>query len=195
MLAVRAAPTPPDYREEIVSAQIRVLESLAADGRYADVVRSGQRFQDHVEAHPDVGYEIALAWNRLGEHSRAMSAYTQVLASAPTHAAARYDRGELHLASGDDAAAKQDFLAAVAARPSHWAIHFRLAQLAGRARQPSDFDLHLTEALRHGLSFRRILEDPQWRGWLKHPELGPVMRRLIIVYGDDALIEELRDKP
>lgn len=194
-LARAAAPPPPDYRAEVVSQAVRQLEALQAAGELDVVVREGTRFQEHVEPAAAVAYEVALAENRRGDLEAAMRRYDDVLTLDPDHAAARYDRGELHLSNGDDAAARADFLAAAAAHPEHWVVHFRLAHLAGRAGDARGLEDHLTEALRHGFSFRTISADPTWRAWMRDPALGSVIARLIVVYDDESLIEELRGSP
>jgi tetratricopeptide (TPR) repeat protein len=194
--ALAAPPPPPDYRAEVVGQAVRHLEALQAAGQLDAVVREGERFQEHVEPHADVAYEVALAENRRSQGGRAaMEAYDAVLDLDPSHAAARYDRGELHLSAGDAEAARADFLAAAEARPDHWVVHFRLAHLAGLAGDARGLEDHLTEALRHGFSFRTITADPTWRGWMRDPALGSVIARLIVVYDDESLIEELRGTP
>lgn len=198
MLAVAqaAAPPPPDYRAEVMGQAVRQLEALQAAGELDAVVREGARFQEHVAPDAGVAYEVALAENRRSGGGRAaMKAYDAVLALDPAHAAARYDRGELHLAAGDTDAARADFEAAAAAHPDHWVVHFRLAHLAGLAGDARGLEDHLTEALRHGFSFRTITADPTWRAWMRDPALGSVIARLIVVYDDEALIEELRGTP
>lgn len=193
--AQAAAPPPPDYRAEVVGQAVRQLEAMQAAGELEGVVREGTRFQEHVEPAADVAYEVALAENRRGDIKAAMRRYDDVLALDPDHAAARYDRGELHLSNGDDDAARADFVAAATAHPDHWVVHFRLAHLAGRAGDARALEDHLTEALRHGFSFRTITADPTWRAWMRDPALGSVIARLIVVYDDESLIEELRGSP
>ena len=190
-----AAPPPPDYRAEVIRRAVRELEALQAAGDLDAVVSAGERFQRAVEPAADLAYEVALAENRRGRPTAAMARYDAVIQLDPAHAAARYDRGELHLARGDDAAAQVDFQAAAAARPDHWAVHFRLAQLSGRARDARSFEAHLTEALRHGFTFRTIRDDPTWRAWMRDPVLGSVLARLIVVYDDESVIEDLRGPP
>jgi len=194
-LARAAPPPPPDYRAEVLGKATRALESLQEVGELDVVIREGLRFQEHVEPSADIAYEVALAQNRKGDRDAAMDSYDAVIELEPGHAAARYDRGELHLRAGDADAARTDFLAAAAAHPDHWVVHFRLAHLAGLAGDARALEDHLTEALRHGFSFRTIAADPTWRGWMRDPALGSVIVRLIVVYDDETIIEELRGTP
>ena len=188
-------PPPPDYRAEVIGKAVRTLEALQATGDLEVVVREGERFQKHVERHPDLAYEVALARNRQGDRAAALEAYDTVIELAPDHAAARYDRGELHLGLGNVDAARTDLLAAARAHPEHWVVHFRLAHLAGLDGDARALEDHLTEALRHGFSFRTISADPTWRSWIRDPALGSVLVRLIVVYDDESIIEELRGTP
>lgn len=186
-----AAKEPPDYRQELIHAAAGRLEALNAEGRYEDVVTLARRFQRAVEPAADVAYEAAYAKNRMAKLDDALDAYTEVLRLDPDHVAARYDRGELLLAMGRPEEAREDLLIAARLRPDHWAAHFRLAELAGHDRDVVAFEDHLMAALRQGFDLRTLLADPTWRGWFKDPLLGPVLQKLVIVYGDERMLEGL----
>jgi hypothetical protein len=190
-----ASPPPPDYRAEVVGAVTVKLEIMGQNGDLEGVLKEGRRFQKHVQPAAPVAYEMALAANRLGRTGDAIALYDEVTSLAPDHAAAWYDRGELHLSEGDDGDARRDFEAAAKLRPDHWVVHFRLAHLAGRAQDGRAFEEHLTQALRNGFAFQTILDDPTWRAWASDPVLGPVIVRLIVVYDDESLLERLRGTP
>lgn len=193
--AALAVPSPTDFREVVHQSAAAELEALNAAGDFAEVLKQGARFEAHVEGAALVRYEMAYAANRLGQDHKALRLYTRALALQPDLAIALYDRGELRLVSGDAAGARADFEAAAAARPDHWAVHFRLAHLAGMDGDPDALETHLVEALRHGFDFRTILQDPDWKAWATHPQLGQVLRRLIVVYSDEALYEQLLEAP
>ena len=148
-----------------------------------------RRFEETVGASADLIYERAYALNRQGEVDDALDAYGEALKLDPDHAAARYDRGELYLAQGEDAAARADLEAAARLRPDHWAAWFRLAQLDARAGDPEGMEAHLIEALRQGFDLGLLVADPHWRAWFQDPRLGPVLTRLVTVYGDEHLLE------
>ncbi len=187
-----AAREPPDYRAELVRAAAARAEALNAEGLYPEAVDFARRFQAGVEPAADVAYEAAYALNRMAKLEDALDAYTQTLALNPDHAAARYDRGELLLALGRPGEAREDLLAAARLRPDHWAAHFRLAELAGHDRDVAAFEEHLMAALRNGFDLRTLLADPTWTSWISDPGLGPVLQKLIIVYGDERILEGLR---
>ena len=138
-----------------------------------------------------VTYEIAYAWNRKGDVDQATRWYDRAIEADPRSAPARYDRGELRMLAGDVQGAAEDFTVAAEERPTHWVVHFRLAQVAGRTKDPDAFREHLTDALRHGFDFRTILEDEEWRAYAQDEELGAVLRRLIRAYSDERLWDQL----
>lgn len=192
LLPASATRTPPDYREELHQAAAAQVEALAAAGKTAEALAFGERFNKQVEPAAEVVYEMGLLHNQLGETDKAMDLYDQAIAIDPRLATARYDRAELLLLAGDTERAEADLLVAAEERPDHWAIHFRLAELAARRGDPDALEAHLLSALRTGFSLRTILLDPNWRAWARDPLLGPPIARLITVYGNDALLDELR---
>jgi tetratricopeptide (TPR) repeat protein len=193
--AASAARPPADYRSVVHGAAAAELEALNARGRFEDVRTFGDRFVDRVEPASLVLYEMAYAANRMGEIGPALRLYDRAIALDPELAVAFYDRGELHLIQGDVAQARADFEAAARLRPDHWAVHFRLAHLAGRQGQAGPFETHLLDALRHGFDFRTVLSDPDWQAWARDPALGRVLRRLIVVYSDETLYDQLKGAP
>ncbi len=186
-----ASRPPPDYRAGLHARAAADLEQLNAVGRFDEAIERGKRFDDRVERAAVVAYEIAFAHNRKGEVDEALDWYDRAIEADPRNAPARYDRGELRLLRDDTEGAAEDFGVAAEERPTHWVVHFRLAQVAGLRGDDRAFREHLTEALRHGFDFRTILDDPQWRTWAQDEDLGRVLRRLIIAYSDETLWEKL----
>ena len=66
------------------------------------------------------------------------------------------------------------------------------AQLAGHRRDSAALETHLMAALRNGFDLQTLLADPIWREWAVDPELGPPIAGLIVVYGDESILEQLR---
>ena len=187
-----AARPAPDYREELHQAAAADVAALAALGKVEEAMTLGKRFQARVEPSAAVLYELGLLHNQLGQLSEAMDHYTRSLDLDPDNAAARYDRGELLLAQGDTDAARADLEEAARLRPDHWAAHYRLAELAGHRRDGAAMEAHLLAALRNGFALQTLLADPIWREWVSDPELGPAIAGLIVVYGDESILEQLR---
>ena len=189
-----AVPAPEDFRSVVHRSAAAELEALNASGHHLEVLQQGARFEAHVEGAALVRYEMAYAANRLGQERKALRLYTRALALQPDLAIALYDRGELRLLADDLSGARADFEAAARSRPDHWAVHYRLAHLAGREGKPEAMEEHLVEALRHGFDFRTLLGDSDWRAWSRDPSLGRVLQRLLVVYSDESVWDQLTEE-
>ena len=187
-----ALQTPPDLSEEVGAAWASRLSTLNEAQRFAEALAEGARYQERVGPNADVAYEMGLAANRSGDAAAALGWYEEALRLRPNFAAAAYDRGELHLAAGRDEAAQADFEVAARARPDHWVGPFRLAQLAGRRADPTAFEEALLASVLRGFDLHTLALDPQWRAWAHDPNLGPILTRVILVYGDEATLSALR---
>lgn len=191
-----AARPPRDYRAQLFRAEAAELDALNRDGRFDEAIAQGRAFIRQVEASARVAYEVGLAFNRKGQPDQALDWYSRAIHLDPNLAEARYDRGEILLGRGRNEAALVDFLAAARVRPDHWAVHFRLAQIAGRRADAKTFEAQLLAALRDGFDFHTITDDPEWRRWMRDPTLGRVLKRLIVVYSDDSVLQALQgDSP
>lgn len=184
-----AVQPPPAYSDEISLRLAREARAASEGGQPTvgeEVALAGRRL---LGDDPRLGYELAFALNAQGRTEAAEAAYREVVAKDPTQASAWYDLGELLLARDDLDGAAGAFGEAARLRPDHWAGPFRLADVAARRRDPVAFEAHLQDALRAGFTFRLVVEDPGWRGFLKDPVIGPVLRRLVTVYGDERLLD------
>ena len=173
----------------------RSLSKLNSAGRYREAIQRGGRIQRAVDRLPQVSYEIGYAHYQLGELDAAIRNYDAALLREPGLTMARYDRGEVHLQAGRHEAAAEDFRVVVSQTPSHWAGHFRMAHLAGLSGDPDRFEEHLMEALQHGFSMDVVTKDPDWIAFANHPRLRPVLRKIIVLYGDEALLKWIGDRP
>jgi len=200
-LGARAAREPDDYRKDLMAGAAARVSSVSQSGALEDAIALAERFQRQVEPSAAVTYEIALALNRLGRRPEAIARYTKALALDPDHAPSLYDRGELYLLDGRVALAKADFERAAVLVPNHWAVHFRLAELAARDHDAAGFESHLTDAVRNGFDFRSLIVpgpdgaptmDPNWRAWARDPDLGKVITKLVVLYSQEDLLELLQ---
>ena len=200
-LGAHAAREPDDYRKDLMAGAAARVSSMSASGALEDAVALAERFQRQVEPSAAVTYEIALALNRMGRRPEAIARYTKALALDPDHAPSLYDRGELYLRDGRTELAQADFERAAVLVPDHWAVHFRLAEIAAREHDAVAFESHLTDAVRNGFDFRALLlpgpdgaprVDPNWRAWAQDPELGKVITKLVVLYSQEDLLELLQ---
>ena len=190
--AARAAREPDDYRADLMTGAATRVSRATERGAPEDAIALAERFQRQVEPSAPVTYEIAYALNRMGRRSEAVATYTKALALDPDHAASLYDRGELYLLDDRLDLARADFERAAVLVPTHWAVHFRLAELAARAHDTAAFESHLFAAVSNGFDFRTIAKDPHWQGWARDPELGKVITKLVVLYSQEDLLELLQ---
>jgi tetratricopeptide (TPR) repeat protein len=191
---VLADQAPPDYGRVLAREASARLEELNLQGRYADAVAWGGTFQDQVIEAAEIEYEIAYAWNALGEQGRAERHYRGAIERDPAYAAAWYDLGELLLIAGELSEAEEAFAQAAALRPDHWAGPFRLAEVAARRGDAARFEEQLRLALASGFSFRVVVGDANWLGYYRDPALRDVIRRLVTVYSDERLLDAFQEE-
>ena len=191
---VGAAPPAPDYGEEL-GARLAAEVERRSEQDPAAAAAWGERALRRVGALGALRYATALAHNRAGDRDEALRLYDAVIAEDPEHRGALYDRAELRLLMGDPAGAEADLARLLRLPPVHWTTHFRLAQLAAGRGDALAFEAALMDALRVGFELRTLALDPVWRGWLDDPTLGPVLTRIITVYGSEGLLLQLRSSP
>lgn len=182
---------PPDY------------DTTLTEGAGAEVARAGRELGPEIAEtfakrwmrtfgdSARVTYELGLVWRLAGDDEHARAYLEKAVSLDPELAAARYDRGEVRLASGDLPGALEDFEAVARLEPLAWPGWFRLAELAGRAGDGKAFEGHLLSALRCGFQVRAVATDPTWRGFLLDPRIGPVLTRLVVVYQGTEVLQEL----
>ena len=190
-----ASPALPDYRDTLGERLSAPLAELNEAGQYRDAIKLAGRLGRAVGRMAAVSYEAGYAHNQLGEFDVALRHYDAALKRDPDMVAARYDRGELHLVRGDLDPASDDFLDVVRLKPAHWGGHFRLAHIAGLTLDPVLFERHLMAAMRHGFELEKVVTDPDWNRFLAHPELRPVLRKIVVLYGSTRLNEWVGDRP
>jgi len=186
---------PTDYRSALGADLSQQASKLNADGRYREAVALVERFEKVVEPLAPLSYEAGYALNRLGETEAALAHYSAAIEKAPELTSARYDRGELYLSQARWREARVDFEVVVRIQPGHWAGHFRMAHLAGVSMDPAAMEKHLTNAIRTGFDLHVIASDPAWRTFAKDPELGAVLRKIIILYTDESLLKGMGLQP
>lgn len=188
----QATRDPVDYRTSLHQEVAAQAEAQNAAGRFDEALRLCKAQVRAFGASPDVLYEWAYAHNARGELDAALQRYGEAIGLDPLHAPARYDRAELRLSRGDIDGAAEDLAVAAELRPDHWAVHFRLAEVAGARGDVPAFDKALMAALSNGLELRSLGPDPDWQALMKDPDIGPVLERIVTVYGDPETLRELK---
>jgi tetratricopeptide (TPR) repeat protein len=182
---------PPDYRDTLMAAAADEVARRARQEGMEAAVNFAKNWAHQVGADARVTYELGLAARLAGDDAAARRYLDQAVDQDPGLVTARYDRGEVLLNAGELDAAEADFREVARLAPDQWAGHFRLADVAGRRHDAVGFEAHLLDALRQGFSFRNVVGDPRWRGYLADAELGPIVRRLVVVYQDEAVLDAL----
>lgn len=191
----RAELPPPDYEQALATSAAAEVGRLAEEAGMSAAESFARRWQSRVRPAADVSYELGLAWRLAGDERRARSALDRALELDPEHLGALYDRGEVRLNRGDLDGAEVDFAAVARLAPERWAGHFRLADIAGRRGDVEGFERHLVDALRCGFEVQAVVGDPRWIGYLADPRLGPVLRRLLVVYQGEEVLRALEAPP
>lgn len=186
---------PPDYRDGLMAAAAEEVARIARERGLSDAAAFAKKWERQVGADARLAYELGLASRLAGDADGALRHLDRALTLDPALASARYDRGEVLLADGELDRAEADFREVVRLAPDQWAGHFRLADVAGRRGDVAAFETHLLEALRHGFAFRDVVGDPRWSGYLADPALGPVVRRLVVVYQGEEVLDALERAP
>ena len=180
----------PDYRESLQAAVEADADGLIAEGRLDEALDLVQGFRV-IADDPRLTYEESLIRRLQGDNEASERLLREALDRDPDLAFAWYDLGEVCLMSGRQGEARSAFEEASARSEQHpkgWAAPFRLAELAGLRSDVPAFDRHLKEALRRGFRFATVVEDPRWRGFLADEGLAEVLRRLMVVYGEEAIL-------
>ncbi len=193
--AARTEIPPPDYRDTLMAAAADEVSRLARQEGLGPATTFAKTWERQIGPDARLAYELGLASRLAGEPDDARRWLDRAVTLDPTLVAARYDRGEVLLSADDLDGAEADFREVVRLAPDQWAGHFRLADVAGRRRDAPAFEQHLLDALRHGFSFRSVVGDPRWHGYLGDAELGPIVRRLVVVYQDGAVLDALERPP
>ena len=187
-------PALPDYRVSLGNRLATDVARLNQAGRYRDAIKLSGRLVRSVGPLAPVAYEAGYAHYQLGEFGAAIRHYGVALKRDPRLAAAAYDRGEILLLQGDQDAATTDFMRVVRLKPNHWGGHFRLAHVAGLSGDPVLFEKHLMEALRYGFDLEIVMADPDWNRFVTDENMRPVLRKFVVLYGNDRLSSWVGDR-
>ncbi|MCB9761891.1 MAG: tetratricopeptide repeat protein [Alphaproteobacteria bacterium] len=188
-----AAVPPPDYRAALLSGVEAEADALLAQGELDAAEGLVRDFRAQVADDPRLVYEAGLIANLQGKPRDAERLYRQALDQDAGMAFAWYDLGGLLLAQGDLAQARDAFIKASDASEDHpkgWAAPLQLALIAARDQDPIALERWLREGIRRGLRFRDIAGHPEWTEVLRDPTLGEVLKRLIVVYGEESLLQQ-----
>jgi len=183
--------TPPDYRDSLMEGAASEVRHRAVDEGPEAAEAFASRWERTIGPDGRLAYEVALAWRLGGNEEKARRGYDRAIKLAPELGEAWHDRGEMRLNDGDLDGAEADFHEVIRLRPEHWVGYWRLADIAARRGDHKAFESRLIEALRRGFTVRTVVEDPRWRDYLADPRLGPVLRKLVVVYQDESLLEEM----
>ena len=189
MIAALGARPPTDFRDILIKKTVAQIDQKNQQGSLSAALAYGNGFTATVLESAIVFYEMGLACNRQDKTQEAISYYNKALKIQPYMMEALYDRAELYMLSGDLQMAKKDLQKAL--QTNHWAVHFRLAEIAGREKDTDTLELQLTEAIRYGFPLNSLFQfGAHWQNWVKDPVLGRTLRRVIFLYGSEELWQD-----
>lgn len=194
-MEARAELRPPDYRESLSQRTEARADALIAEGQLDEALELVRAFCNELGRDPYMIYEEALILNLSGDARAAEKLYREVTALSPDIAAAWYDLGGLLLQRGDTEGATAALTRASELSATHkqgWAAPLQLALIAGRGGDAEAMELHLREGVRRGMRFHALSNSDEWTGFRRDPALGRVLERLIVLYGEEDLLEVWR---
>jgi tetratricopeptide (TPR) repeat protein len=194
MLLLLGALPPPDYEASLLEAAEARTDYLLSKNRTERAARYIENFRQHIADDARLTYEHGLTLRLIGEFEQALVLLQSAIAQDPTLAQAWYDLGEVQLLLGQKIEALLSFERAAGLSEKHpngWAAPFRLAELAGTNGEIAAFESWLEKAIRRGFSFESTVRgNATWGAFLQDEALGDIMRRLITVYENEALLED-----
>lgn len=183
---------PPDYRDALLARAEAEADALLAAGQREEALRRVRAFRREVADDARLTYEEGLVLQLLGRPEDAERLHREALAQDPALAAAWYDLAGLLLVRGREEEAERAYEEAAALTQDHpqgWAAPIQLALLAARRQDAAGLERWLRVAVERGLRFAELSQNAEWTAILHDPTLGPVLQRLIVVYGEERLLE------
>jgi len=193
LILLLSALPPPDYLESVRNEVEQKADRLMEAQRIEHAVSLLEDVRNHITDDARLTYSHGLALRLMGDYSRALPLLKEALAKDPSLASAWYDLGEIQLLIRQPDEAQKSFENAADLSENHqsgWAAPFRLAELAADASKIAAFENWLEKAMERGFSFQQtVVGTDRWREYLQDPDLGDIIRRLVTVHEDEALLE------
>lgn len=184
---------PPDYIEAVRSDIETQADRLIAANKAEEAASLLENVRAHISDDARLTYSHGLALRLLGDNEQARVLLESSLSKDPSLASAWYDLGEIQILTHQQEAATASFQKAALlseGHPSGWAAPFRLSELAADAGKVAAFENWLEKAMERGFSFQQtVLGSERWGQYLRDPELGDIIRRLVTVHEDEALLD------
>lgn len=207
-MTARAEVPLPSYREEVVRARWAQVDDLlraecttdqfpvrCTPGATERAVALVDAFGATVTRDAGLEYLAGLALRYAGRDDDATRRYEAALALDRDRADAWYDLGEIRLAAGDTARAREAFTEVARLRATGqlaWIGPWRLAEVAATEHDAAAVERHLEDALRLGFSFRAIAQLDNWRRFYADPALHDTLDKLLTVYASPDVRDSLR---
>ena len=181
-----------NYEQELeTKAMILVLERLEEEN-HTEVQNILEAFEREVFLSDRLYYDTGLVYNQQGKITYAKKYYDRALEINPNQSSALYDRAELYLLEGKISEAKRDLEHLIKQEQEHWAIYFRLAEIAAKEQDGKQMEEYLLKAIKKDLDLKLLLKDPlTWGKIAKDPNLGTYLHRIFVVMAEEKLWEAL----
>lgn len=180
------------YEKELeAKVMVRVLTQIEQQN-HREVQNIIDAFEKELFPSEQLCYDVGLAYNQQGNLAQAKKYYNRAIEINPNQASALYDRAELYLLEGKTAEAKTDLERLINQKQQHWAIYFRLAEIAAKEQDGKKMEEYLLQAIRYDMDITLLLKDPlTWKKVAKDPKLEPYLHRIFVIMAEEKLWEML----
>ncbi len=183
------------YESELESNAMVQIQVFLEQGNHEEVRKILDRFEEKLFPSAQLYYEVGLVYNQQGKITLAREYYDKALEINPKHLSALYDRAELYILEGNTSEAKRDLQLLLDKGHEHWAIYFRLAEIAAKEKDGKKMEDYLLKAIKKDLDLTLLLKDPMtWKKAAKDPKLGSYLHRIFVVMAEEKLWKALINK-
>lgn len=180
------------YEEELETKTMNRCLVQLEQGNHREAETILEAFTAEVFPSDKLYYNAGLFYNQHGDLARAKSYYDRSIEINGAQSSALYDRAELLILEGKLSEAKQDLKVLIAQEQEHWAIYFRMAEIAAKEGNGQQMEQYLLDAIKRNLTLEILVGDPvTWRAIAKDPQLSPYLYRIFMVMAEETLWKKL----
>lgn len=191
----RAEAPLPSYREELVTEAWDQVDDQLEHGEHERAEKIAIAFEEAVCEDGSLEYLVGLSYRLRNQNEAAKQHYQRAIDLDPDQQAAWNDLGELWIAEGRWAEARNAFeqVSRLVPTGEHaWIGPWRLAEIAANEHDPKRFEEQIRLALSRGFSFRLIMGLDNWKRFYADPAMHGTVEKMVIVYAGTDVLDSLR---